>query len=204
VRLFRREQTGADLWRKPAFRRPVGAAQVKRATDRVRLGLAAAKRSGAEIQFSVTQVENRLLPEPILTNAIQIEFACAAIRALSGAVQSGPISGNLLCLRAYSGRAATPPFFGNHAGRRSVCLEVCYINHHSLRLTMFHNRHDNHQSEDALLAPTLPASVKRRVRAISCMGIAYLNPLRLRKNISFRTRLSSTRGIPRDFGKKGW
>jgi hypothetical protein len=85
-----------------------------------------------------------------------------------------------------------------------VCLEVCYINHHSLRLTMFHNRHDNHQSEDALLAPTLPASVKRRVRAISCMGIAYLNPLRLRKNISFRTRLSSTRGIPRDFGKKGW
>ncbi|GGC08983.1 hypothetical protein GCM10011363_27010 [Marivita lacus] len=54
----------------------------KRATDRVRLGLAAAKRSCAEIQFAVTQVENRLLPEPILTNAIQIEFACAAIRTL--------------------------------------------------------------------------------------------------------------------------
>ena len=203
MRLFLLEQTGAHLRRKPAFRRPAGAAQAKRATDRVRLGLAAAKRSGAEIQFSVTQVENRLLPEPILTNAIQIKFACAAIRALSGPVQSGPISGNLLCLRAYSGRAATPTFFGNHAGRRSVCLEVCCIDYYGLILAVFRNRPDHHPSEDVLLAPTLPASVKRRVRAIDCRGSRHLNPLRLLKIIPLRTRLSSTRGIPRDFGKKG-
>ena len=42
-----------------------------------------------------------------------------------------------------------------------MCLEVCCIDHHGLLLAMFRSQPDHHSSEDAFLAPTLPAAVKR-------------------------------------------
>lgn len=42
-----------------------------------------------------------------------------------------------------------------------MCLEVCCINHHGLLLAGLRSQPDHHSSEDAFLAPTLPAAVKR-------------------------------------------
>ena len=61
-----------------------------------------------------------------------------------------------------------------------------------------HNPHEN-----AFLAPTLPPAVQRLVWPVFLGASRQRNPLRLKKIIPLNTRLSSTRGLPWDFGKKG-
>ena len=63
-------------------------------------------------------------------------------------------------------QATTPPLFGGHAGRRSVGLEVCRVDHHGRLLTVFRRQSGHHPREDPLIAPPFPTVVKRLVWAI--------------------------------------
>ena len=58
------------------------------------------------------------------------------------------------------------PLFGGHAGRRSMGLEVCRVDHDGLVFAVPGRQTDHHLGEDALIAPPLPMVVQRLVRAI--------------------------------------
>lgn len=58
------------------------------------------------------------------------------------------------------------PLFGGHAGRRSMGLEICRVDHHGLLFAVLGGQICHHPGEDAFLAPPLPSAVERLMRTI--------------------------------------
>jgi len=58
-----------------------------------------------------------------------------------------------------------------------VGLQVCRVDHHGLLFAVLGRQTRHHPGEDALIAPPLPAIIKRLVRAIGRRGVAPSQPI---------------------------
>ena len=82
-------------------------------------------------------------------------------------------------------------------------LQMGRIDHQRVSSAALIRQFQKHPGEDTFLAPPLPSAIKGLVRPILRRRIAQRKPLRLMNIMPLITRLSSTRGLPWDFGKKG-
>ena len=76
------------------------------------------------------------------------------------------------------------------------------IDHQRISPSALIGQFQKHPSEDPLLAPSLPPAVKRLVWPILRRRIAPTQAIAIDEYYALNTRLSSTRGLPWDFGKK--
>lgn len=60
----------------------------------------------------------------------------------------------------------TPPFFDGHAGRGSVGLEVCRVDHHGFLFAVVQRQTHQQLSENGFITPLLPALVQRLVQPV--------------------------------------
>ena len=75
--------------------------------------------------------------------------------------------------------------------------------HDSLLFAVVSRQSHHHPGEDALVAPPLPTVVERLMGAVFLWRIPPAQPIAIDEDNPANTRLSSTRGLPCDFGKKG-
>ena len=95
------------------------------------------------------------------------------------------------------------PLFGGHAGRRSMGLEVCCVDHHGRFLAVFRRQPGHHPREDALFAPTLPPAVERLMWAIRGGRIAPTQAIAIDENNPAQHPSVINPGLPVRPGKEG-
>lgn len=84
-----------------------------------------------------------------------------------------------------------------------MCLQVCCVDYHGRLLTVFRCQPRHQPREIFFVAPTFPPAVQSLVRTIGGTRVLPAQPIEIDEDILRRTRLSSTHGLPCDFGKRG-
>ncbi|SDE63099.1 hypothetical protein SAMN04488239_12548 [Ruegeria marina] len=96
------------------------------------------------------------------------------------------------------------PLFHAEARSCAVRLQVGHVDYDRLVGRGLGGQAQHELGKDPFVVPTFPAIVQGFGWPYSRSASHYRTPLRLMKNIPFRTRRSSTRGLPWLFGKKGF
>ena len=77
------------------------------------------------------------------------------------------------------------------------------VDHQRIGAAALIGQFEKHPGEDTLLAPALPPAIKGLVRSVLRRRIAPAQAVAIDEDYAAQHRLSSTRGLPWDFGKKG-